>query len=242
MNVFTIDTAKIQILIIDRERTTEQNLRNYCQSSSDLEISGYAANSVRALQQIKVMQPNVALIDLDLPNLDGFTAIKILREQASTTKILVYSNRNEREYISLAIEAGAKGYLLKTTPLQDLVNAIRYVHQGYFQLGPGLLETLIFDATRSSLLGQSPLLESKFNSYFDRYQQELQSQWQDRLDTAIDRRQLYVDEKIELKLHSLKLKQASVDIELKKLKKKLVKLFWSQAVVITIAVILLSIR
>jgi DNA-binding NarL/FixJ family response regulator len=238
MNVLTIDTAKIQILIIDREQVTEQNLRTYCQGASDLEISGYATNSRHALQQIRIIQPNVALINLDLPNLDGFTAIKILRKQASTTKILVYSDRNDREYIGRAIEAGAKGYLLKTTPLPDLANAIRSVHQGYFQLSPGLFETLIFEATQSSLLDRSSQLESNFNSYIE----ELQQDFQARLNDEFDQHQQYVNEKIELKLHSLRLKQASIEADLKKIKKNLVRLFWSQIAVTTIAVILLLLR
>jgi DNA-binding NarL/FixJ family response regulator len=232
MNVFTIKTTKIQILIIDRKQVTEQKLRTYCQSASDLEISGYAANSIRALQQIKTIQPDVAIIDLDLPNLDGFAAIKMLRDRASATKILVYSDRKDREYIGRAIETGAKGYLLKTTPLKDLANAIRSVHQGYFQLSPSLFETLIFDVTQSSQL------ESNFNSYLNELQQDLQT----RLDEEIDRNQLYVSEKIDLKLHGLRLKQASIETELKKIKKNLVKLFWGQIAVITIAVVLLLLR
>ena len=75
-----------------------------------------------------------------MPIMDGLTATQIISEQFVNTKVLIMSIHNEDNYLTTALQVGAKGYLKKNTPARELVNAIYSVYKGYFQLGPGLLE------------------------------------------------------------------------------------------------------
>lgn len=106
----------------------------------DLEIIGIAENGEIAISQVEALQPDVILMDIRMPVMNGTTATKILCEKFPGTKILILSTYDDDQDVSDAIWAGAKGYLLKDTPLEELANAIRNIHRGYAQLAPGLLE------------------------------------------------------------------------------------------------------
>ena len=144
------ETDTIRIFIIDDQNLIRKTIQMYLEKESDLEVVGYAANGTEALKLLANLTPDVAIVDLEMPDLNGLTLIKIIRDRFSSIKILVFSNHDERENINRAIEAGAKGYLIKGTPAPELVNAVRSVSQGYFQLGPGLMEKLVISMSNSA--------------------------------------------------------------------------------------------
>jgi DNA-binding NarL/FixJ family response regulator len=230
MNALKLDVAKIRIIIVTRLPIVEQSLKIYWETEEDLEISGYAENTKKALQLIEIVRPDIAIVDIDLPDREGFSIIKMLRSRSQKTKIIALSDRHEQQYVSEAIATGVKGYFLKETPPQDLASAIRNIHQGYFQLSADLLK-------RSRVYSRELAFNEKFTTLLDRASQDIQDRCQTKLDRAIERHQIYVNEKIELKLHSLKLKQADTESELKKIRNNLVKLLFSQIIVIAIALI-----
>ncbi len=95
-----------------------------------------------AIKQLEALHPDVALIDLEMPGIDGLSTTRLVSQRFANTKVLILSSYANEEYIQEVIQAGAKGYLLKNTPTEELADAIRLVHKGYIVVMPGLLEKL----------------------------------------------------------------------------------------------------
>lgn len=139
----------IEVLIVDDQRTVQEILKGYIEADPSLNCIGCANNGQEALDIIKVNRPNIVLMDIEMPILDGLTATKIISEQFIDTNVLIISVHNEDSYLNTALQVGAKGYLLKNTPEKDLINAIYSAYKGYFQLGPGLLEKYLHKVSNS---------------------------------------------------------------------------------------------
>ena len=134
----------IQILLVDDQELVCQGLRAMLNLESDLEVVGMANNGKVAIQQVEALQPDVVLMDIRMPVMDGREATRIICQRFSDPKILVVSTFDEDEYIAHSIRAGAKGYLLKDMPVEELAQAIRLVHRGYSQMGPGIMEKMLY--------------------------------------------------------------------------------------------------
>lgn len=134
--------SKIRIFLVDDQKTILQMLSHFLESEPDLEVIGSSQDSQTALQQIEKLHPELAIIDIEMPGLDGLAMTRIIQQRFAATKVLILSSYERTAYIQKALEAGAKGYLLKNTPREELVDAIRFIHKGYLQLGPGLYEKL----------------------------------------------------------------------------------------------------
>lgn len=130
----------IRILLVDDQSIIREGLASLLCTQSDLEIVGEADNGQNAIAQATSLNPDVILMDVRMPIMDGVAAIKVLSQQAPEIKILVLTTFDDDEYVTQAIASGAKGYLLKDTPSAELAQAIRSIYSGYTQLGPGLLE------------------------------------------------------------------------------------------------------
>ena len=144
----------IKVLIADDQKTVQEILRSYIEEESRLEIVGCVSNGQEALEAIEIYRPNIVLMDIEMPVLDGLTATKIISEQFIDTNVIIISVHNEDSYLNTALQVGAKGYLLKNTPAKELVNAIFSAYKGYFQLGPGLLEKYLHKVKDSEANGQ----------------------------------------------------------------------------------------
>lgn len=164
----------ISILVIDDQNLIRRTIQMYLERESDLEIAGYAASGAEALTKIANLNPDVAIVDLEMPDFDGLTLIKIIRDRFSNIKILVFSSHDERENINRAIEAGAKGYLIKGTPARE-ATAVRSVNQGYFQLGPGLMEKLVISMSNSAEVSTKSI-ERKLINTLKKYRRITQRQ------------------------------------------------------------------
>lgn len=133
----------IRLLLVDDQKLVCQGLRAMLNLEPDLEVAGVANNGQTAIQQVEALQPNVVLMDIRMPIMDGTEATRIICQRFADTKVLVLSTFDEDDYIAHAIKAGAKGYLLKDMPVEELAQAIRLVHRGYSQMGPGLMEKML---------------------------------------------------------------------------------------------------
>jgi DNA-binding NarL/FixJ family response regulator len=158
----------IRILVADDQNLIRQALQVYLETESDLKVVAHADDGLIALEKVEQLSPDIALIDLDMPGMDGLTTTKIIAQRFPKTKVLVFSSHDREEYINDAIQAGARGYLLKSTPAEELASAIRYVNKGYFHLGPGLFERLIVKFALTQPINDSLLAwEDNFKSFLD---------------------------------------------------------------------------
>ena len=123
-----IALEQINIMIVDDHPVVRQGLRAMLSSEPDIRVQGMAASAREAISLIEREQPDVVLMDLRMPEMEGIEAIKRLRRISPNIKILVLTNYGSDEYIVRATQAGAMGYLLKNTPQEEIVNAVRVVH------------------------------------------------------------------------------------------------------------------
>lgn len=133
----------IKVLLADDQSIIREGLASLLSTQADIEIVGEAENGKVAVDRSLELKPDVVLMDVRMPVMDGVAAIRLLTRQAPQIKVLVLTTFDDDEYVIQAMSYGAKGYLLKDTPSAELAQAIRAIHQGYTQLGAGLLEKVI---------------------------------------------------------------------------------------------------
>ena len=130
----------IRLLLVDDQTLIRQGLKSLLDAMPDLEVVGEAENGAIALEQIASLSPDVVLMDVRMPVMDGVVATQQIQQQFPETKVLVLTTFDEEDYVRPAMENGAMGYLLKDTPAAELVDAIRAAYKGYTQMGPGLFK------------------------------------------------------------------------------------------------------
>ena len=132
-----------QILVVDDQNFTRQALQAILEKESDFEVVGKATSGAEAIEYLKRTEIDIAIVDLEMPEMNGLTLAKILNQRFPETKVIILSSNDDEENINAAVESGARGYLLKNTTSQEIADTIRAVRRGYFQLGPGLFEKLL---------------------------------------------------------------------------------------------------
>ena len=130
----------IRLLLVDDQSLIRQGLRALLELEPDLEIVGEADNGQAAIALIETLHPDVVLLDIRMPVMDGVATTRAIGQRFADTKVLILTTFDDQEYVVQALHYGAKGYLLKDTPSEELAAAIRAVDKGYTQLGPGLFE------------------------------------------------------------------------------------------------------
>lgn len=133
----------IHVLLVDDQNLIREGLKALLEQEHDLEVVGDADTGKSAIQQVEKLKPNVVLIDLSIPRIDGIATTHTICERFPETKVLVLTTLEDEESVANALKAGATGYLLKDLSPEELVGAIRNVHKGYTQLSPGLLPKIL---------------------------------------------------------------------------------------------------
>lgn len=133
----SVTKKKIKVLIVDDHPVVRKGLLSCLASKDNLKIVGEAANGTEAVKQVKEHQPDIVLMDISMPEMDGLAVTETLRKDAPQTKVLILSMQSNRDSVLRIIKAGARGYVLKDAPTDELVGAIETVHSGeaYFS-GP----------------------------------------------------------------------------------------------------------
>jgi len=130
----------IDVLIADDQNFVRKTLESYLALESDLNIVGFAENGASAIDLVENLKPDIVLMDIEMPVMNGLTATKTISERFVDTKVLILSVHDKEQDVARALELGAKGYWLKNTTAEELADAIRYVHKGYFQVALELVE------------------------------------------------------------------------------------------------------
>jgi two-component system, NarL family, response regulator LiaR len=138
----------VSVLIADDHPVVRQGLRTFLDLQEGLTVVGEAATGAEAVAKVQDLLPEVVLMDLVMPDLDGVEAARRIREVSPSTKVIVLTSYAEDEKIFPAIKAGAAGYLLKDVEPEELANGIRRVHQGEALLHPKIAARLMREVTR----------------------------------------------------------------------------------------------
>jgi DNA-binding NarL/FixJ family response regulator len=130
----------IRILIADDQSLIRKGLLALLETDEEFIAVAEAENGQEAIALTEKLQPDVVLMDIQMPVVDGVAGTREICRRFPASRVLVLTTFSDHEYVSQALQAGACGYLLKNTPYEELNQAIRLVHKGYTHIGPGLLQ------------------------------------------------------------------------------------------------------
>lgn len=131
-----VDKEQIRILICDDHPVVRSGLAGLIEDEEDMIVVGEAANGREAVELFSQHQPDVTLMDLRMPQMEGVEAITLIRQQAANARVIVLTTFDSDEDIYRALRAGAMAYLLKDAPRNELLNTIRAVHAGQKRISP----------------------------------------------------------------------------------------------------------
>jgi DNA-binding NarL/FixJ family response regulator len=141
----------IRVVLVDDEQLVRSGLRMILESAGDIEVVGEAADGGGAVELVRRHRPDVALMDIRMPEMDGLAATRALTAMLDPPRVIMLTTFELDEYVHTALENGAVGFLLKDTPPPDLIQAVRTVAEGNAMLAPTVTRRLIAEfASRNS--------------------------------------------------------------------------------------------
>jgi len=135
----------IRVLLADDHAVVRDGLRALLEAQADIEVVGDAANGREVLRQARQLRPDVVVMDIAMPELNGVEATRQMRDACPTTQVLILSMHSTTEHIFRALQAGARGYLLKDSAGSEVVEAVRVVHAGRRYLSHKIAAAVVDD-------------------------------------------------------------------------------------------------
>jgi len=160
---------KISVLIADDHRLVRDGLKTIIDSSNDIHVVGEASNGLEVLKKVEELQPNVVLLDISMPKLNGMEAARRIRKEHPETKILILTMHEEEEYSLKMVRIGVSGYLLKDSTALEVMEAIRSVYSGKAFFSPQVAK-VIAESYREAVAGK----EDPYERLNDREREVLQ--------------------------------------------------------------------
>ena len=145
---------KITVLLADDHTVVRQGLKALLVAEGDIDISGEAGDGRQAVQMAKKLLPDVVVMDIAMPQLNGLEATRQITRSVPSAKVLVLSSYSDDEYVQQLTEAGAAGYLVKQTAANELLKAIREVHRGNAYFSPSIAKRLRDQCREAFTTGQ----------------------------------------------------------------------------------------
>lgn len=140
----------ITLVLADDHAVLREGMRNLLEQEPDIKLIGEAGNGYEAVAAVRALKPDIVLMDVVMPRLNGIEATKQIKRANPTTAVLILSAYDDDRYVLGLLEAGAAGYLLKNATGQEVIQAIRAVHAGEAVLHPAVAARLLARATHSS--------------------------------------------------------------------------------------------
>ncbi len=141
---------EIKVLLVDDQVLFIESLRNVLETiAQDIRITGTAHDGKEALKLIAVEEPDIVLLDVRMPGMDGVETVKVIRKKFSKVQVMMLTTFDDDKYVHEALEHGAMGYMLKDIPPEDLVSSIRALKAGSIQISPQVFHKLMYSASRN---------------------------------------------------------------------------------------------
>ena len=138
---------KIRILLADDHAVVRKGIRRFLEEAGDIEVVAEAGDGAEALRLVEAHQPDVAVLDIRMPEVTGVEATRRIKERFPQVRVLVLTAYDDDPYVFALLQAGADGYVLKTASGDELVHAVRAVHQGGTALSPEIASKVVRQAT-----------------------------------------------------------------------------------------------
>jgi two-component system, NarL family, response regulator LiaR len=148
-------TDRIKVLIVDDHQVVRQGLRTFLELHEDIDVVGEAGDGVEAVERVRQLCPDIVLMDLVMPRMDGITATRQIKTLGTGAKVIALTSFTEDDKVFPAIQAGASSYLLKDVSPDNLVEAIRAVQLGEARLHPNIARKLMEQVAHQA--GPKPL-------------------------------------------------------------------------------------
>jgi DNA-binding NarL/FixJ family response regulator len=159
---------KVRIFLADDHQILREGLRHIIRSEPDFEVSGEAGNGRDALAAIERDGPDVAILDISMPEMTGVEVARQIKKFHPEIKVIILSRHDSEEYVNSLMKHGADGYVLKDSAGEDLIRAIREALRGNVYLSPRLIRGLVAEYTNPALSGQQVPEERIFRKLTDR--------------------------------------------------------------------------
>jgi NarL family two-component system response regulator YdfI len=156
MTKVTSVSELIRVLIADDHLVVREGLRLILETAEEFELVGEAADGAQAVQLAKELEPDVVLMDLQMPRLDGLAAIEQIRAQQPNIAIVILTTYNEDDRMIRGLRAGSRGYLLKDTDRETLLNTIRAAARGQTLLKPEIMNRVLAHTDSASASARTP--------------------------------------------------------------------------------------
>lgn len=134
--------TSVRILVADDHTLVRESLVGLLEAADGLQVVAQAADGVDTIEKAMATKPDVVIVDISMPRLNGIEVVRRLREALPDTRVLVLTMHQEEEYVLHVVRAGAAGYLVKDSPVAELVAAVRNLHAGRGHFGPQAAKTL----------------------------------------------------------------------------------------------------
>lgn len=139
---------KIRIMIADDHSIVREGLKQLLELEEDFDVVGQASNGVETIEKVKELEPDILLLDINMPVMNGIKALKKLKEDGITTKVIILTIHEDREYLLETMQIGAAGYILKDSDSASFFKAIRDAYNGESYIQPKLAADLIKEFNR----------------------------------------------------------------------------------------------
>ena len=151
--------SKIRVFLADDHQLFREGIRSLLGRAQDIEIVGEAGDGQDAVAKVKTLLPDVVLMDISMPGINGLEAAAQIREAAPSVKVLILTVHETNQYVSQMLQVGAAGYVVKSVSSTDLVSAVRAVYQGNVYLYPSIARMIIQDYLKQAATGQESSLD-----------------------------------------------------------------------------------
>lgn len=130
----------IELVVVDDQNTIREFLRIHLDNIPNVCILDFASNGKEAIEAVEKYQPDIVLMDIEMPIMNGIEATRIISQRFIDVMVILFTTRDDKQQLNLALKSGARGYILKTSSPQDLANIINLTAKGFFSIGPILGE------------------------------------------------------------------------------------------------------